>query len=231
MNYSRIISAAAIVACCSTALAGPVIDLAPGEAFDGLSGIMNTELSELIGSIEADMVQEFTIFANSEGGDAPAVLYQGTLQTLVARSFETGLLHFNYRLTSSNPEFAGLISHVEVSGFEGIQTRVEYRDEITSPGDAGPSSASRSANGNVLDFDFGDSLDLGEESRWFFAMLDAETYSDPGLGVDEGGATATIYLRTGEQVTLSTFGAGPIPTPGTLGLLSVAGFMGARRRR
>ncbi|MBL4698684.1 MAG: hypothetical protein JKX70_07610 [Phycisphaerales bacterium] len=231
MNYARQIAAAAIVACCSTAYAGPVIDLAPGEAFDGLSGIMNTEMSELIGSIEADMVQEFTIFANSEGGDAPAILYQGSLRTMVARSFETGLLHFNYRLTSSNPEFAGLISNVEVNGFEGIQTRVEYRDELTSPGDVGPSAASRSANGDVLDFDFGESFDLGEESRWFFAMLDTDAFSEPGLGIAEGGATATIYLRTGEQVSLSVFGAGPIPTPGTLALLSVGGMMGIRRRR
>jgi len=124
----------------------------------------------------------------------------------------------------------GSISRIDLSAFGGLRTRVEYRSETTGPGDEGPVDASRSADGDVLTFDFGSILDPQESSVYFFAMIDTESWNMPGEGVDEGGATATICLISGESVTLNVVGA-VLPAPGALGLLGVAGLISVRRRR
>lgn len=230
MNFIHTLGAVVIVACGSIVNAD-VVDLSPSDSDVALSGIMNTQLSELIGTVQSDILQDFTIFTQGKGiGDDENVLYQGTLMTRVVRSNETGLLHFNYRLMNADPQFSGMISRIELNAFQGFQTRVEYRDEITAPGDEGPVDASRSADGDVLTFDFGALLDPGESSRYFFAMVDTDVFTLPTEGV-QGGATATIYLMSGESVTLNVIGAGAIPAPGTLGLLGVAGLISVRRRR
>ncbi len=224
MNLTKTTIGAAILMTCGSAFAGPVIDLAPSEFTSGLSGITNTQMSELIGATEADIYQDFTIYAGNdvESGEA---LYQGTLLTRIVRSYQTGRIHFNYRLLNPNAQLAGQVSNVEVSGYEGFQTRVEFRNELSEPNVEGPANASRSANGDILNFDFAGMLDTQDASRFFFAMTDTtEWYANA--------ATATIYLQSGESVTLSVAGANPaVPAPGALGLLSAAGLMTVRRRR
>ncbi len=224
MNLTKTTIGAAILMTCGSAFAGPVIDLAPSEFTSGLSGIKNTQMSELIGVTEADIYQDFTIYAGNdvESGEA---LYQGTLMTRIVRSNQTGRIHFNYRLLNPNAQLAGQVSNVEVSGYTGFQTRVEFRDELSAPGIEGPTNASRSADGDILNFDFAGMLDTAEDSRFFFAMVDTtEWYANAAI--------ATIYLQSGESVTLSVAGANPaVPAPGALGLLSAAGLMTVRRRR
>jgi len=224
MNLTQTTIGAAILMTCGSAFAGPVIDLAPSEFTSGLSGIMNTQMSELIGSVQSDVLQDFTIYANNDAVNG-AALYQGTLMTRVVRSNQTGLIHFNYRILNPNAQLGGQVSNVEVSGYTGFQTRVEFRNELTAPGVDGPSDASRSADGDILNFDFAGMLDTAEDSRYFFAMVDStEWYADA--------ATATIYLQSGESVSLSVAGANPaVPAPGALGLLSAAGLLTIRRRR
>lgn len=225
MNLTQTIGAAIIMACGSTAFAGPVADLGAGDIAGNLSGIMNTTMSELIGVTQSDVFQDFTINADAQGGGDGGVLYEGTLMTRVVRSNETGLLHFNYRILSPNADLFGAISHVEVSGFAGFQTRVEFRNELTSPGQAGPISAERSIDGDILGFGFGQMLNTSDDSRFFFAMVDTDTYY-------EDAAIATIYLQSGESVSMSVVGATPpIPAPGSLALLSAAGLITVRRRR
>jgi len=231
MNIYQTLSTTVLIVCGASLAHADVVDLAPGEAAGGLNGIMNTELSELIGTTESDILQDFTIFGTGGQGN---ILYQGTLMTRVVRSNETGNLHFNYRILGPNPQFGGMISRVELDGYSGLQTRVEYRSELSAPGDEGPVDASRSADGDVLTFDFGEILDPAEESRFFFAMVDTDVFTLPGgqgRGGPIGGATATIYLLTGESVTLTVPGAGPIPAPGAISVLSLAGLITVRRRR
>ena len=208
----------------SIAYAGPVVDLAPGDSTDTLSGIMNTQMSELIGSTVNDSYEDFSIWGQDEGR-VGSPLYQGTLMTRIVRSLDTGNLIFNYRLLNPDPALMVAISHVEISGYEGLQTRVEFRNELTAPGDEGPSVASRSEDGDVISFDFDGMLDIEEESRFFFAMVDsADWYANA--------ATVTIYLQSGESVSLSVAGANPaIPAPGALGLLGIASLVSTRRRR
>ncbi len=223
MNITQTIVASVVVACGSAAYAGAVVDLGPNQFAGGLSGIMNTQMSELIGSIEMDNFQDFSIYANTEGRGQDA-FYEGTFMTRIVRSHETGNLHFNYRVLSPNDQLAGRISHIEVSGFEGFQTRVEFRNETTSPGTVGPEGATRSGDGSILDFNFALGLDTADESRYFFAMVDTDSYY-----LDS--AIATIYLESGESVSMSIASANPIPAPGALGLLGAAGLISTRRRR
>lgn len=220
MNYTRTVGAMIALACGSIASAGDVQQLAAGDSVTGLSGTDNIITSELQGVTLADNFHQFAIYGTGEGVDESA-LYEGTLMTRVVRSNETGLLTFNYMLQEPNAQLLGSISHIEISGFAGWDARVEYRTDASAPGDEGPADASRSADGNTIDFDFGSLLDIGEESRFFFVMTDAESFN-------ENLSVATIYLQSGESVS---FDIGAVPTPGALGLLSIAGLISTRRRR
>ncbi|CAN0565610.1 unnamed protein product, partial [Laminaria digitata] len=134
----------------------------------------------------------------------------------------TGNLHFNDRIMDANGDLNGRISQVDVTGFADFQTRVEYRNEITSPGVQGPFMAARSEMGDVLSFGFDGGLNTADESRFFFAMLDTDTFYDDA-------AMATITLETGESVSFVVDGA--VPTPGSLALLGGAALLTSRRRR
>ena len=224
MNFLKNISVAAVIATGTTAFAGPVINLAPSQITDALSGIDNSEFVEIRGTAISDKYIDFSIFSDTEG-EASTLLYEGTLMTRVVRSHQTGNLHFNYRVFDGNTGLAGRISHIEVGGFGDFQTRVEYRSDTIPGADEGPSSAQRSLNGNIIDFSFDGGLDNGDDTMYFFAMVNTDAFY-------EDSALATIYLETGERVSLIVDSATPgVPTPGSLALLGGAGLLGARRRR
>lgn len=231
MNFTHTIGAAIVMACGSTVMAGAVVDLAPSQFAGGLSGITNTMMPELIGSEYYDYSQSFSIYADPAADAGLVPLYEATLLTRIVRSNMTGNLHFNYMIQTPNAELEGQVSHIEITGFSGLQTRVEYRNEVNAQnGDQGPTSASRSADGDMLTFDFGGLLDTSEQSKFFFAMVDTDTFTAPSEGAT-GTALATIYLVTGEKISISVAGAGNVPTPGALSLLAAAGLVTVRRRR
>ncbi|HCT43768.1 MAG: hypothetical protein CMJ35_05525 [Phycisphaerae bacterium] len=224
MNHHGTFGAIALIACSSIALAGPVVDLQPGEFSNSLSGITNSDLSELRGTIEFDHYETFTIDSPSEGDTGSVgMLYEATLFSRVVRSNDTGNLTFNFRIIDPNAEHTGQISHIEINGFDGLQTRVEYRDEA---GDdyVGPSIAARSLDGDKLTFDFNTSLASDQSSKFFFAMLDVSDYDFEGIVPQ-----ATVYLQSGEQITVDI--APNVPAPGAFALLGTAGLCFARRRR
>lgn len=220
MNFTQTIAAAAIMAAGSTAMAGAVVELAPSQTSGTLTGLDNTMFPEIRGTTLNDAFYDFSILSDVEGVDSN-IIFEGTLMTRVVRSNLTGLLTFNYMLTDPNNSLAGAISHIEISGFADMQTRVEYRNDAGAPGDEGPAIASRDASGDIISFDFGGNLETAEESNFFFVMLDTAEY--------QGDTTATIYLTSGEAVSVNL--GNPVPTPGALGLLSAAGLMTVRRRR
>jgi hypothetical protein len=229
MNISHTISAALIAACSSTVLAGEVVDLSPSQITNTMSGITNTLMPELIGSEFYDFYQDFSITEEVPGrGDSAGLLYEGTLMTRIVRSNETGNLHFNYRFLDANSALSGVLSHIEITGFADLQTRVEFRNEATSPGVEGPSMAHRSSDGDILTYDFQNALATSDDSRFFFAMVDTDTFFTAEQDIN-GEAIATIYLESGEFVTLNV--AGAVPTPGSLALLSAGGLLATRRRR
>lgn len=224
MNFLKNISVAAVIATGTTAFAGPVINLAPSQMTDALSGIDNSEFIEIRGTAISDKYIDFSIFSDTEG-EASTLLYEGTLMTRVVRSHQTGNLHFNYRIMDPNSGLAGRISHIEVGGFGTFNTRVEYRNDATSIGEEGPFMAERGVHGDIIDFTFDGGLNTADDSHFFFAMVNTDTFY-------EDSALATIYLETGERVSLIVDSATPgVPTPGSLALLGGAGLLGARRRR
>ncbi len=222
MNILRTIPVVAALAAASAAQAGAVVDLAPSQFADGFSGVKNSEFHEIIGTVQSAQYTHFEIYGSGEGN---APLYEGMFLSSVVRSNMTGNMTFNYRIYDPNPELAGRISHVEVRGFEGWQTRVEYRNELTSPGVEGPYSAQRDALGDMIDFGFAGGLDTAADSKFFFAMTNTDTFY-------ENAAVATIFLETGESVSMVVQGANPaVPAPGAFALLGGAGLLCSRRRR
>ena len=176
----------------SFAMAGPVVDLAPGDSTGSLSGISNSVMPELIGTVEYANYQSFTIGSPEAG--AGGQLYDAMLLSSMIRSNQTGNLTFNFRIYNPDAGLSGQISHIEITGFSGLQTRVEYRNEATSPGDEGPSMAERSIDGDMLTFGFGTSLETAESSKFFFTMLDISEFD-----FDNSSVQATIYLLSGEM--------------------------------
>lgn len=216
--------AGALVAsvCTGMAWAGAVVDLAPGQLAEGMSGITNAQMPELIGTVEFAHYNQFSVSSLARGADAP--LYRASLLMSAVRSNQTGNLTLNFRIYNPDSSLEGQISHVEITGFENLQTRVEYRGEASGPGDEGPASAQRSIDGGVLTYDFGESLQTSESSRLFFAMLNVSEYD-----MDAYRPQATIYLLSGESVSIDI--APPVPAPGALALLGLGGLCAARRRR
>ena len=221
MNIHGPIGAIVAVACSSMALAGPVIDLQPGEFTTDLSGITNMQMSELIGTVVFDNYQSFSV-QGTEGAGSQTI-YEATLLSRVVRSNDTGNLTFNFRIMDPNAALSGQISHIEINGFDGLQTRVEYRAE-SGPDYIGPSIAARSLDGDKLTFDFNTSLATDQSSKFFFAMLDVAEYDFDGILPQ-----ATIYLQSGDAVTVDV--APNVPAPGALALLGSAGLCFSRRRR
>ncbi len=220
MNILHSISIASVIAASSMAAAGPVVDLAPSEIYEGLSGINNSEFTEIIGAAISDKHIDFAIYGQSQN-----LLYEGTLMTRVVRSHQSGNLHMNYRILNGNGDPEGRISNVEIAGFSGMQTRVEYRDDASSPGVEGPFMAHRYITGDIIDFGFDGGLNTADNSHYFFAMVDTDTfYEDANL--------ATIYLETGESVSMMVDSVSAmVPAPGSIALLGGAGLLCSRRRR
>ena len=217
---TRITIGLALTAACGAAIAGPVYDINPGEFYDGLSGITSAEMSELRGSIVFDEYKSFTI-GDTEGDDQP--LYEGTFLTRLVRSNETGNLTFNFRFMNDNTDLNGQIKHIEITGFDGQRTRVEYRAEA---GDdyLDAEAAARSLDGDMLSYNFSEDGEADLSSKFFFAMLDSDEYD-----FELGNPVATIYLFSGESVSVDI--VDPVPAPGALALLGSAGLLASRRRR
>lgn len=220
MYTLRTVSMLVALAAGSTALAGPVINLAPGQQTDELTGISNSEFTEILGDVIAEQQIEFEIRTRSAG-----LLYEGTLVASIVRSYSTGNLNFNYQIMDTNDSLSGVVSYVDITGFRGLETRVEYSENEESSETEGPGGALRSIDGDILSYQFEDGLSTGLETNAFFALVDTNTFI-------EYGSLATIYLESGHSVGLVVHGAGAaVPAPGSLALLGGAGLLAGRRRR
>nr|WP_136252031.1 hypothetical protein [Ningiella ruwaisensis] len=133
-----------------------------------------------------------TVILNNSASDVlfllePALFIAGSVRNRVVRSTNTGNLIFMPRfenpvnVTASN----FLIDSVEFFGFGDFMTDIDYR--VDGLGDRGPNQATRSADGDLLSFDFLFPLVIGnlvgepqETSRFFSIETDATDYSLDG---------------------------------------------------
>jgi len=115
---------------------------------------------------------------------------------------------------------SGQVSDFVVGNFGGYQTSVGYFGPLAY---VNPTSISRSADGQLIDFAFANPVMIGQRSNFLVVQTDATTFeSDKG----DGSLMGTLQL---DPVPARA----PIPEPGTLMLIGtgLAGFAGALKRK
>lgn len=191
-NIIKALSAGVLAAAVgASALAVP---LPPGSNNVPLPGTNVAADPTLAGPVIADELRTFEIF--SGGG---ALLFRGELQLRVQRSNVTNTLIFSWRVTNSQPGLNGVVARIEAEPFKDYLVRADWRND--SAGMAMPNFADRSGSGSLLNYDFlTPPLFSGADSRVFFAFTDATRFNADGC--------VTIYLTTGEFVTIPSFAPG-----------------------
>ncbi len=153
-----------------------------------LGGTTSAADSWLAGPIQTgNMDVPFTI-TDAQGGP----VFQGTFTSRVVRSDELETVRVQYRVRQMQAIGNRAVSRVEIAGYSGFLTNVDYSHDTV--GDVGPSAASRSASGGMLTFVFSPVLVVTQDSHYFWAHTDAVDY-------DLGGQ-ARITLNTGESVVI-----------------------------
>jgi hypothetical protein len=167
-----------------SALAAP---LPPGGAVS-LSGTTSLQTSWLAGTnTGGTVIIPFTITS----GGSP--VFQGTFTSSASVSDELGTILVRYRVRDMQAIGNRSVRRVEIAGFGGLQTNVEYSTD--GLGDVGPSAASRTASGVRIDFTFDPLLLVSQDSYFFWAWSNGTAFTDAGQ--------ARIVLNTGESVILT----------------------------
>lgn len=170
----------------------------------------------------------------------PFFVVGGNVQNRVVLSNNLNTMVFGPRIrdTFNIATTAGFeITAFRLDGYAGWDTDVGYRTD--GLGDDGPTSVSRSADGDVLTFRYGNPLfiaglapGLQEESLFPFIITDAPNYSLTGsmtiFGVDVGNPGD---LRSVTIDGLAVPSAVPIPAAIWLFGTALMGFIGFSRRR
>ncbi len=174
----------AAVAVCGSALAVP---LAPGDQVN-LNGTTSAQNSWYAGvNQDGTQIVPFTI---RDAQNNP--VFQGTFTAAAARSFELGTIRMRYRLRDMQVIGNRAISYIEINGYGGLQTNVDY--SLDGLGDNGPSQAQRNASGVRLTYVFNPLLLASQDSYFFWAFTNGTSFADIGQ--------ARIVLNTGESVVL-----------------------------
>jgi hypothetical protein len=174
----------AAVAVCGSALAVP---LAPGGQVT-LGGTTTLENSWIAGMNQSGTESVFFTITDAQGGP----VFQGTFTSQVTRSTALETMRVIYRLRDMQAIGNRAVSSVEIAGYSGFLTNVDFSHD--SLGDVGPSAASRSASGGMLNFVFSPVLVVSQDSHFFWAHTDAVDYALSGQ--------ARITLNTGESVVI-----------------------------
>lgn len=170
------------------------VPLPPGSNNVPLPGTTAAADPTLAGVVLRDEVRTFEIF--SGGG---ALLYRGDLQLRIQRSNVTNTLIFSWKIRNTVAGLNGVIARVEAEPFKDVLVRADWR--VDTAGMTMPNFADRNGSGSLINYDFlTPPFISGAESRFFFAFTDATAYNADGC--------VTIYLTTGEFVTLPAFAPG-----------------------
>ncbi len=170
------------------------------------------------GTVLADDLIPFVI-----RGVTGAPLFQGTLEDQVVRLDSTGELAFVQFIRDTEPGLNGSVTSVVRDDFTGFLTDVNY--STTSAGTRAPDSASRTATGASITFNFtAEPILSGQDSRGYHISTNAPFFTHNG--------STEIRLNNGASVVIATFA--PVPEPSSwfmlsLGVIGLLGFGGRRR--
>jgi hypothetical protein len=170
------------------------------------------------GTLVHNQIDNFQIF-HATG----ALLFSGKLESSVIMN-SVGQLTFDLAIIQSENGLNGIVETVSRNHFASWVTDVDWRAD--APGMKAPASAKRSGSGDMIkwepDWNGTSGIFSGETSRMLFAATDASMFA-----VQSG--LARITLTSGEWVDIEV--AAPVPAPGALALLGLAGCIAGRRRR
>ncbi|MCH2134147.1 MAG: hypothetical protein MK116_10395 [Phycisphaerales bacterium] len=215
MLRTTLFSLVCAITTASTALGGL---LSPGSSVT-TTGTNALSSPHAYGTLVHAQVDDFNIFSSFG-----ALLYNGKLESMVFQN-SAGELTFDLAVIDSESGLNGVIAEIGRNGFSGWTTDVDWRADALGLKD--PAMATRTFNGDKIEWKgpwSGTSgIFSGETSRMMFASTDATAFMPQS-------AIARITLTTGEFVDIEV--AAPIPGPGALALLGLAGCVaGGRRRR
>jgi len=232
IDLLRIASATAVVIL--TTVGSQAATLLPGGStfLPGTTLVDRPDLAGLI--LEDDILDPYDFYDE-------LVYTGGHLVQSRVTSTTGSALNFSVRLR--DPQNTGyldlLVDTVTLTGYAGFDTDVLYRTD--GSGDAGPSFASRSADGDAITFDFAFPLFFGnlaqevhQESYFLSIVTDAPSYAQTGRMIVTGHSSEDPgTILTAEISGLwapAALPAVPLPLSGWL-LLSGLGAFGILRRR
>lgn len=226
INRRSLVAGLFLAVCTSQTLAIPLL---PGDSalLNGTTALINPGLNGTV--INDDIAGYLSIHPES-----PHFVFGHQYQNRVVRSDETGTVVIAPRLRDpfNVTGDKALIDSFSIDGYAGWEVEVNYRTD--GEGDRGPTSVNRSDDGDVLTFNFGFPLIIGnllgmaqEESFFINILTDATEFTTTG--------TASMFGRhldyPGDIFEASIGGiavpsaAVSVPEPSTLFLL-LAGFSG-----
>lgn len=233
-HFLKSLSALAAAAALSVAVA-EAAPLAPGDSIfvTGSTAASNPEIAgvvlqdEILSSPNV-LIPALPFFARFE------------VQNRVVRSAVDGTMVFMPRILFGSNVTTGnlLVDRVEMFGFGNYSIDATYRTD--GPGDRGPTFASRSADGQTLDFTFGlplviNNLVGGVVEESYFLALKSETNAFENTG------RISIFARAeGDNFNTYRFDVGgiavpiaPVPLPAAVWLFigSLSALMALRRCR
>lgn len=209
--------------------AAQAVTLPPGSTVT-LSGTTEAARPELAGVVLQDVLRPFQVVDPSSG----VTLLSGIVQDKVVRETGTGTLDFYYWVMNDPTSTASIVQVERLSYFVGgtvFTTDADWRIDSLPPSNyATPSTASRTAGGTFVTFDFSTgSIAPGVTSKAFFLKTNATDYNEGGYGY--------VYADFGQPslgaVSFRSFQPSAVPEPGTLALFApgLAGLVGFGLRR
>ncbi len=211
--------------CLLSAQVSSAVSITPGTS-SLLNGTTFATNPDLGGTIIRDVLRPFEI-ADSLGN----IVITGNVQDRVVRSTNTGELIFAPRLRDlNNPNGDAWIYQLNMMGFEGFTTDVDYRTD--GLGNVGPDSVSRNITGDILNFSYGSSIILPPDESYFLSVMSNATEFDLSGSIlisasnDFGGNSFSTRLRQ-----ISAPSAVPLPASVWLFGSGLIGLLGISRRK
>jgi hypothetical protein len=219
--FHTTIASAALLLGLAAAPAGAAT-LAPGDSI-AMTGTTYADHPELAGPV----VQDAVLTGDNVGVPSlPFLFARFDVSNVVVESATTGGLVFAPRILFGSNVTGGnlLVDRVELFGFGDFAVDASYRTD--GPGDRGPTTASRSADGDTLAFDFGfplvvSNLFAGPHEESYFLALRTEA-----TAFDNTGRVSLFARAAGDDFETYRFDLGglavpmaPVPLPATLPLL------------